>query len=64
MVNNPPANAGDLRDTGLTPGLRRPALEKGMTTHSKNPMDRGIWQAAVHGVTKSWDMTEVTKHSA
>ena len=30
-----------------------------MATHSnifawKNPMDRGAWQAAVHGVAKSW----------
>ena len=23
MANNPPANAGDLRDVGLTPGLGR-----------------------------------------
>ena len=23
-------------------------------------MDRGAWQATVHKVTKSWDMTEVT----
>ena len=23
MVNNPPANAGDIRDTGLIPGLGR-----------------------------------------
>ena len=23
MVKNPPANAGDLRDVGLTPGLGR-----------------------------------------
>ena len=32
-------------------------LEKGMTSHSiilvKNSMDRGAWQAVVHGVTKS-----------
>ena len=32
--------------------------EKGMATHSSilawNPMDRGAWQATVHGVTKSW----------
>ena len=33
-------------------------LEKEMTTHSstlawKNPMDRGAWRAAVHGVAKS-----------
>ena len=34
-------------------------LEKEMTTRSsilalENPMDRGAWQATVHGVTKSW----------
>ena len=31
-------------------------LEKGMTTHSclGNPMDRGTWQAIVHGVIRSW----------
>ena len=34
-------------------------LEKGMATHSsilawRIPMDRGAWQATVHGVTKSW----------
>ena len=32
-------------------------LEKGMTSHSiilvKKSMDRGAWQAVVHGVTKS-----------
>ena len=31
--------------------------EEEMATHSsilaQNPMDRGVWQAAVHGVTKS-----------
>ena len=34
-------------------------LEKEMATHSsilawKNPMDRGAWWAAVHGITNSW----------
>ena len=34
-------------------------LEEGMATHSsilawRIPMDRGAWQATVHGVTKSW----------
>ena len=34
-------------------------LEEGMATHSsilpwRIPMDRGAWQAIVHGVKKSW----------
>ena len=34
-------------------------LEEGMATHSsilawRIPMDSGAWQAAVHGVAKSW----------
>jgi len=34
-----------------------------MATHSsilawKTPMDRGVWQAIVHGVAKELDMTE------
>ena len=30
-------------------------LEEGMATHSSIlAMDRGAWQATVHGVTKSW----------
>ena len=41
-------------------------LEKEMATHSsilawesclENPMDRGDWQATVHGVSKESDMT-------
>ena len=33
------------------------ALEEGMATHFsclENSMDRGTWQATVHGVAKSW----------
>ena len=38
-------------------------LEKGMTTHSsvfawRIPMDRGVWQAAVHAGLKELDTTE------
>ena len=38
-------------------------LEEEVATHSsiltcKNPMDRGAWQATVHGVTKESDTTE------
>ena len=40
-------------------------LEEEMATHSsifalENPMDRGAWQATVHGVTES-NMTELLK---
>ena len=33
VIKNPPASAGDIRDTGLTLGWEDP-LEKGMATHS------------------------------
>ena len=41
----------------MVPGSGR-SLEEGMTTHSsilawRIPMDRGAWQATVHGFTKS-----------
>ena len=33
MVKNLPANAGDIRDSGLIPGLEDP-LEEGLAMHS------------------------------
>ena len=57
VVKNPPANAGD-GDVGSIPGsgissgggcgnpLQYSCLE--------NPMDRGVWRAAVHRVPKNW----------
>ena len=33
IVKNPPANAGDARDTGSYPG-QEDSLEEGMATHS------------------------------
>ena len=57
-VKNLPANSGDLRDTGLIPGLgRSPGGGQGNPlwyTCLWNPMDRGAWQAMIHKVTKSW----------
>jgi len=48
-------NAGDL---GLIPDWEDP-LEEGMAIQAtilawRIPMDRGAWQATVHGVSKSW----------
>ena len=57
VVKNPPANAGDARDTGSIPGLgRSPGEGNGNPLQYsclENPMDRGAWQAAVHGVARS-----------
>ena len=54
MVKNPPANVGDM---GSAPGLGTfPGEGKGNPLQYfclGNPMDRGIWWAVVHGVTKS-----------
>ena len=57
VVKNPPAKTGDPRDTGLIPGLgRSPGVGNGNPLQYsclENSMDRGAWQATVHGVTKS-----------
>ena len=49
VVKNPPANAGDMRDTGLIPGLGRcPGGGNGNPFQYfclENPMDRGAWRA-------------------
>ena len=56
-VKNPPANAGDVRDAGLIPGLgRSPGIGNGNSLQYsclEDSMDRGAWQAAVHRVAKN-----------
>ena len=51
-VKTPPANAGDVGDMGLIPGLgRSPAGGNGNPLQYsclKYPMDRGAWQTTVH----------------
>ena len=54
LVQNPPVDAGD---TVLIPGSgRSPGVGNGTPLQYsclENPMDRGAWQAKVHGVAKS-----------
>ena len=51
VVKNPAASAGDIRDTGLIPGLETsPRGGHGNTFYYsclENPMDRGAWWATV-----------------
>ena len=58
MVKNPPANAGDIRDSGSIPGSgRSPGGGHGNPLQCsclENPMDRQAWRATVHRVAKSW----------
>ena len=54
MVKNPPA----MWETWVQSMGWEDPLEEGMVTHSnirawRIPMNRGAWQAAVHGVAKS-----------
>ena len=64
VVKNPPAKTGDVRDLGSIPGLgRSPGEGNGNSLQYsclENPMDRGAWQATVHGITKELDTTEAT----
>ena len=51
VVKNPPANAGDVGDVGLSPGSgRSPGGQHGNPLQYsclENPMDRGAWRAKV-----------------
>ena len=55
-VKTPPANAENTGGVGLTPGSgRSPGEAHGHPLQCAclgNPMDRGAWWAAVHGLTK------------
>ena len=62
VVKNPPANAGDVRDTGSIPESRRcPGGEhSNPLQHSclENPMGRGAWWATVYRITKIQTQTK------
>ena len=57
VVNNPPANAGDIRDLGSIPRLgRSPGGGHGNPLQYsclEKPMDRGAWWATVNEVVKN-----------
>ena len=61
MVKNSPVNAGEAGDAGSTLGSGKSPGEENVNLLQysclENPMDRGAWQATVHGVVES-DMTE------
>ena len=56
VVKNLPANAGDIRDAGVMPGLgKSPGGGRGNPLQYsclENPMDRGAWWAIVHRVAR------------
>ena len=54
MVKNPPVNAGDKKDSGLTacPG-KSPGSNPLQYLSVENLTDRGAWQATVHRAAKS-----------
>ena len=56
VVRNLPAKARDSGDSGSIPGLgKSPGVENGNPLQYsclENSMDRGAWQATVHGVAE------------
>ena len=65
VVKNPPANAGDVRDTGSIPGLgRSPGGGNGNPLQYsclENSMDRGAWWPTDHAVANS--QTRLSTHT-
>ena len=57
MVKNPPASAVDAGDVSLIPGSGRSpgGGNDYLLQYSclENSMDKGVWQATVHGASKS-----------
>ena len=56
VIKNPPANVGDVRDSGSIPGSGRSSGERHgnplQYSCLENPIDRGAWQATVLGLQR------------
>ena len=67
VVKNLPASAADTRDIGLIPESgRSPEIRNGNSLQYsclENSMNRGAWQAAVHGVAKSQMLLSTHTHT-
>ena len=67
FVKNLLANAGDVKDMGLIPGLGRSSAEgNGSPLQYSclgNLTDRGAWWAIVHGGCKELDQTQMSYHA-
>ena len=65
VVKNPLSNAGDTRNLSSVPELGRSPRARNCNPLQysclENPMDRGAWQATVHGVAKS--QTRLSTHT-
>ena len=66
VVKNPPAHAGDTRDTGSIPGSGR-SLAGGngnplQYSCPENPMDKEAWRVTVHRAAKSQPQLSTHTH--
>ena len=65
MVKNPPASAGDTRDSSSIPGSgRSPGVANGNSlqyTCLENSMGRGAWEATIHEVANQEIMLKKIK---
>ena len=71
VVKNLPANSGDVRDSGLTPGSgREDPLERGMAIHSsilawRTPQTEEPGELQSIGVAQSWTgLKQLSTHSS
>ena len=69
MVKNLPANAGGCKRPGLDHWVEKIPWRSSPGNLSQyscleNPMDRGVWWAAIHGVAKRHDWRELAVAAA